>query len=133
MSPVAHARAFPVSSRMRRLLGFLVAVFMSSAASLVPAQNLPESDRFAGHEKLVAETHAASLKLREASLHRTIAGNTAWPGGTWGDNLWCLAALDLNEKTDEANARLLKTANQFIASKPKKLAETSPEDSGYLP
>jgi hypothetical protein len=116
-----------------RLLGRLVAVFMTSAATWVHAQNPPEPDRFAGHEKLVVETHAASLKLREASLRRTIAGNTTWPSGTWGDNFWCLAALDLNEKTDEANARLLKRADKFIASKPKKLAETSPEDPGNLP
>ena len=122
-----------IGDPMRRLLKFLVAVFMTSAATLVHAGNLPESDRFADHEKLVAETHAASLKLREASLRGTIAGNTAWPSGTWGDNLWCLAALDLNEKTDEANARLLKSANKFIESKPKKLAETSPEDPGKLP
>lgn len=130
---MTHAPAFPVSNRMRRLLKFLVAVFMTSAATLLHAQNLPEPDRFAGHGKLVAETHAASLKLREASLRGTIARKEGWPPGTWGDNLWCLAALCLNEKTDEANARLLKSANKFIESKPKKLAETSPEDPGKLP
>ena len=118
---------------MRHLLGFLVAVFMTGANILIHAGNLPESGRFAGHEKLVAETHAASLKLREASLRGTIAKKEVWPPGTWGDNLWCLAALCLNEKTDEANARLLKSANKFIESKPKKLAETSPEGPGKLP
>ena len=71
---------------MHGLLGGLIAVFMTSAATWVHAQNPPESDRFAGHERIVAETHAASLKLREASLRRTIAGNTTWPSGTWGDN-----------------------------------------------
>lgn len=35
-----------------------------------------------------------------------------------GDNLWCVAALYLNEKTDEANARLLKRATDYIASNP---------------
>lgn len=118
---------------MRRLLGFLVAVFMTGTATFVPAQNLPESDRFAGHEKLVAETHAASLKLREASLRGTIARKEGWPPGTWGDNLWCLAALCLNEKTHEANARLLKRAKDFITSKPESVAKTSPEDPGKLP
>jgi hypothetical protein len=117
----------------RRLLKCLVAVFMTGATNLVHAENFPESDRFAGHEKLVTETHAASLKLREASLRGTIARKEAWPPGTWGDNLWCLAALCLNEKTDEANARLLKRAKDFIASKPENLAETSPEDPGKLP
>jgi hypothetical protein len=106
---------------------------MTGAATLVHAGNLPETDRFAGHEKLVAETHAASLKLRMESLRKTIAKGTAWPPGTWGDNLWCLAALYLNEKTDEANARLLKRANEFIASKPEQVPITSPEDSGKLP
>ena len=53
----------------------------------------------------VTETHASSLKLREAALRKTIAKKTCFPDGIWGDNLWCLAALYLNEKTDDANAR----------------------------
>ncbi|MCU0748590.1 MAG: hypothetical protein MUF13_03490 [Akkermansiaceae bacterium] len=122
-----------IGDRMRRLLKFLVGIFMTSAASLVHAGKLPESDRFSGHEKLVVETHAASLRLRESSLRETIVRKEGWPRGTWGDNLWCLAALCLNEKTDEANARLLKRANDFIASKPEHVAETSPEDPGKLP
>lgn len=72
------------------------------------------ADRFAGHEALVAETHAASIQQREAALRRTIAKDTVWPSGTWGDNLWTLAALHLNEKTEQANARLLKRANDYI-------------------
>jgi hypothetical protein len=127
------APAFPVSSHIRRLSAFLAAVFMNGAATPVLAGDLPVEDRFSGHEQLVAETHAASLKLRETSLRGTIARKDVWPPGTWGDNLWCLAALYLNEKTDEANTRLLKRARDFIASKPDKLAETSPEDPGKLP
>lgn len=130
---MVHAPVFPVSSRRRRLLEVLAAVFMTGAATLVDAENLPGKDRFSGHEQLVAETHAASLKLREASLRRTIARKECWPPGTWGDNLWCLAALCLNEQTDEANARMFKRARDFIASKPENLAETSPEDPGKLP
>lgn len=106
---------------------------MTGATTLVHAENLPESDRFVGHEQLFAETHAASLRLREASLRGTIARKEDRPPGTWGDNLWCLAALYLIENTDEANARLLERARDFIASKPENLAETSPEDSGKLP
>ena len=68
----------------------------------------------AGHEKSVAETHAASLELREAALRKTIAKDSTWPDGKWGDNLWTLAALRLNEKTDQANARLLEAANLYI-------------------
>jgi hypothetical protein len=118
---------------MHCLMGCFVAVIMTGAAILVHAGDLPEADRFAGHEELVAETHAASLGLREKNLRRTIARNIAWPSGTWGENLWCLAALHLDEKTDEANARLLKRANEFIASNPEDVAGTSPEDSGKLP
>jgi hypothetical protein len=36
----------------------------------------------------------------------------------WGENLWCLAALYLNEQTDTANERLLKRAQEYIATKP---------------
>ena len=72
------------------------------------------TDRFAGHEALVAETRAASLELREQRLRQSIVKDTIWPGGTWGDNLWTLAALRLNEKTEQANARLLQAAKQYI-------------------
>jgi len=84
-------------------------------------------------EQLVAQTHAASLKLREAALRKTIAKDTCFPAGVWGDNLWCLAALYLNEKTDLANARLLKQAKEYIARKPASAHLTSPEDPGDLP
>ena len=86
----------------------LAAIPLAYAAEPTP------QDRFTGHEAIVAETHAASLKLREGRLRQTIAKDTTWPGGTWGDNLWTLAALRLNEKTDQANARLLKAANEYI-------------------
>jgi hypothetical protein len=64
--------------------------------------------------KLVVVTHKASLKLREQALRKTIAKDTCWPNGVWGDNLWTLAALRLNERVDEANARLLKRASDYI-------------------
>ena len=70
--------------------------------------------KYADQDKLVADTHAASLKLREEALRKTIAKDSAWPPGIWGDNLWTLSALYLNEKVDEANARLLKQANDYI-------------------
>jgi len=46
-------------------------------------------------------------------LRDTIARDTSWPGGVWGEVLWSLAALYLNEKVDEANARLLKRAREY--------------------
>lgn len=114
-------------------LEILASLLLLGAASVSCVCGEPVADRFAGHEQLVEETHAASLKLREANLRRTIARNSTWPSGVWGENLWCLAALRLNEKTDMANARLLKRAQLFIASKPAELPKTSPEDSGRLP
>lgn len=86
-------------------------------------------------EPLVAETHAASLKLREEVLRKTIVKETCWPSGVWGDNLWCLAALYLNEKTDAANARLLKQANDYIemTRKSKRTTAPTPEEPGNAP
>ncbi|QTN32035.1 hypothetical protein HZ994_06725 [Akkermansiaceae bacterium] len=112
---------------------FLAVALLIGAVDLVQADTLSVDERFAGHGKLVAETHAESLQLREKNLRKTIARGTVWPSGVWGDNLWCLSALYLNEKTDEANARLLKQANDFIASKPDPALTTSPEHPGKLP
>ncbi len=86
-------------------------------------------------EALVAETHAASLKLREEVLRKTIVKETCWPSGVWGDNLWCLAALYLNEKTEAANARLLKQAKDYIerTRKSKSALAPTPEEPGNAP
>jgi hypothetical protein len=86
-------------------------------------------------EPLVAETHAASLKLREEVLRKTIIKDSCWPQGIWGDNLWCLAALYLNEKVDAANARLLKQANTFIDMTRKSggTPAPTPEEPGNAP
>lgn len=81
--------------------------------------------------QLVADTHAASLKRREAALRRTIAKDTCWPGGVWGETLWNLAALHLGEKSDQANARLRQRALEYIAAKPVNGAR--PEDAGPAP
>ncbi len=71
-------------------------------------------DRFAGHETLVRDTHRASLETRERKLREVIAKDTCWPGGVWGETLWTLSALYLNERTDEANNRLLNSARTFL-------------------
>ena len=39
--------------------------------------------KYADQEKLVADIHAASLKLREQALRKTIAKDTCWPPGVW--------------------------------------------------
>jgi hypothetical protein len=105
-----------------RLTKCLAALFIISAAALARADDpstaaadRPATESDADHEIVVAETHAASLKLRDEALRKTIAGDSCWPHGAWGETLWALAALQLNEKVDAANARLLKRANDYIA------------------
>lgn len=115
----------------RSVFPTVVALLLAMLAAR-PASGDP-SPAEAGVDRLVTETHLASLKLREEALRKTIAKDTAWPDGVWGENLWCLAALYLNEKTDLANERLLKQAKEFIATKPEKLPATSPDDPGNLP
>ena len=111
----------------------LFTLVLIAAAFPLQADSPPSPDRFADHEKMVAATHAAALKKREESLHKTIAKDTVWPSGVWGENLWCLSALYLNEKTARANELLLKRAQDFLASDQTHLAKTSPEDPGKLP
>ncbi|MEI7729154.1 MAG: hypothetical protein WCO56_06265 [Verrucomicrobiota bacterium] len=79
-----------------------------------PGGKYPWDLGYADLDQLVAATHKASLKLREEILRKTIAKDSAWPPGIWGDNLWTLSALYLNEKVDVANARLVKQANDYI-------------------
>ncbi|MBL7016387.1 MAG: hypothetical protein ISR84_02395 [Kiritimatiellales bacterium] len=78
------------------------------------AADLPEGEgRFDGYESVVSETHQASLETRQNVLRQTVAANKFWIKGNWGDTLWCLSALYLDEKTDDANARLLKAATVY--------------------
>lgn len=86
-------------------------------------------------DHLVTETHGASLKLRDEALRKTVAKDTCWPPGIWGNNLWCLAALYRNEKVDVANARLLQQARDFIdrTGKGERIAAPTPEQPGNAP
>jgi hypothetical protein len=117
---------------MKHKLALLLALCV---ITLARAGEPPTPDRFAGYESLVAETHAASLKEREARLRQTIAKDTVWPHGTWGDNLWTLAALRLNERTDQANARLLQRASLYIEGYRAgcELASPTPENQDGAP
>lgn len=106
---------------MRPILTHFTALFIFSAATLIHAEDSsksiaaqPASERHEDDEKLVAATHKASVNLREIALRKTIAKDSAWPPGIWGDNLWTLSALYLNEKVDAANARLLKQAQDYV-------------------
>ena len=66
---------------------------------------------------LVARTHQASLVARERVLRDTVARNSSWPHGNWGEVLWSLAALYLDEQVERANARLLESANEYVAAR----------------
>ncbi len=118
----------------------VVPVISTVAEARADSQPLPAANeaaagtsRYTDHEQLVAETHEASLKLREQALRRTIAKDSCWPGGTWGDTLWNLAALYLDEKTDEANVRLLRSAREYIARSREYSPATAPEDPANTP
>ena len=64
-------------------------------------------------EELVESVRTASRERREVLLRNSIATDSTWPNGTWGNNLWTLSALYLNEKADQANARLLTAAKAY--------------------
>lgn len=111
---VCHEKMNRLINRVK-LPSFHPVVIVCCLASMAsPANPTDGSPGQADIDRLVSETRTASLKLREDALRKTIAKDKAWPHGTWGDNLWCLAALSLNEKTDEANERLRKAANAYI-------------------
>jgi preprotein translocase subunit SecG len=61
------------SRHIHRLTASLVALFIVTAAALAYAADRPTKDRDADLDQLVAETHKASLKLREEALRKTIA------------------------------------------------------------
>ncbi|MBT3374991.1 MAG: hypothetical protein HN742_27735 [Lentisphaerae bacterium] len=77
------------------------------------AGSVSASGRFAGYETVVSETHQASFEARERALRSIVAKDSCWPHGAWGDTMWTLVALYLNEKTDAANDRLLKRAQAY--------------------
>ena len=106
-----------------------------ACAPFAAAADTPTPGREADLVALVAQTHQTSLKLRDEALHKTIATDTTWPKGVWGENLWTLSALYLNEKVDAANVRLLREAENYIAmirkQGPNPIA--TPEEPGKAP
>lgn len=93
----------------------------------LPSWPAQAAGRYDGHESVVTKTHRASLEARQRALRSTIARDSCWPHGAWGDTLWALSALSLNEKVASANARLLKRAKAYIDLK-RKNAEMSAFD-----
>jgi hypothetical protein len=70
--------------------------------------------KFAGYEKVIRDTHQASIAARQNARAKVVATDECWPGGSWGDTMWTLCALYQNEKTELANQRLLERAQAYI-------------------
>lgn len=110
---------------MRLFLVVLLIFAVSAAWANPPAVGLPPSAAhrdaggLAAHETLVQETNQASLAARERALRKVLERDSCWPHGAWGDTLWALASLYLNEKTDAANDRLLQRARAFCDARQK--------------
>ena len=73
--------------------------------------------RCSGCQSLITDTHRKSLAARKRVLREVVAKDSCWPHGVWGDTMWALAALYLNEKVEEANARLLKHAKAYVSAR----------------
>ena len=114
---------------MKIIIGRTITALLLAAAPVITrAADSPTNDSHANLDQLVEDTHNASLKLREDAVRKTIAKDICWPGGLLGDDLWTLSALYLNEKVDEANARLLLKAQECIAAAQGK-APATPDQS----
>ena len=83
------------------------------------------------YRQLIAETQVASTNVRQKALQKFLNADKVFPDGLWGENLWCLTALYLNERTAEANEKLYTRAKQFLDKvKEKKLTD---KDLGHIP
>lgn len=92
----------------------LVLVLSDAKKTSWGAETAIAADRFAGWEKVVKQTHEASLQARAEARRKVIAKDECWPYKAWGDTMWCLIALYENEKIDAANDRLLKRARAYV-------------------
>lgn len=95
------------------IVGWLPASFALFLSGCAPAAACPQTTQDSA--TVVADTHRASRQARDRALRETIAKDTCWPKGVWGEVLWSLVALHQNEKVDLANARLLDRATVYIA------------------
>lgn len=92
----------------------LLLLILVVATSCSMPRATADDARFSDYEAVVAATHEASLEVRQSALESVIADDAFWIKGNWGDALWCLSALYLNERVEEANGRLLERANAYI-------------------
>lgn len=79
-----------------------------SNSSLVWVAVLGVSVGFAGEQldDLVEQVHAASMQQRTHVLSNAVGVESLWPYNAWGDNMWALSLLYLNERVDEVNDRI---------------------------
>lgn len=106
-----------------------------AAIAAEPAQDEEHAeplDKYSGYQSLVAETHQRSLAGRERESREVVAKDSFWVPGEWGDTIWSLAALYMNKKVDEANARLLKHAKAYLFERAKE-GQSEPNSSGGAP
>ena len=85
-------------------------------AAHAPAQG-DAGGKYDNYKAIVAETHAASLKLRKQALagYLNTDPDTRFPNSpNWGGPLWSMVALYLNERTDEANQVILDLTNEYL-------------------
>ena len=73
-----------------------------------------EKDLSSALKEKVNKVYKHSLSLRKNSLTKTISKDKFWIKGPWGDTLWSLAALYLDEKVDSANERLFNLSKAYI-------------------
>ena len=116
--------------RFRMALWIGLTAGLATTASGAEEAFLSSSDAAA----LLAKTHHASSELRERTLRKAIASKT-WPPGAWGDILWALSALYLDEQKDEANERLLFRTESYNDAhrKGEELSAFRPEEARETP
>ncbi|QHI69291.1 hypothetical protein [Tichowtungia aerotolerans] len=86
---------------MRMIHGIVTAVFfVFSSVEGSAGQSLDD---------LVEQVHANSMRQRAAVLNEAVGKETLWPAPgaqAWGDVMWALSLLFMNERVDEANERI---------------------------
>lgn len=92
----------------------MISVYYDGADTIVDAVTL---------EELVEEVHTVSMLQRINVLSTAVGVETLWPAPStdpetqaWGDNMWALSLLYLNERVGDANARLLSHATNALNS-----------------
>lgn len=119
------------------LLAGIVALFAPVTTVTLnanPAEAKSHDDRFADYKSVVSKTHQASTEARARALQEVIAKDKLWPYEAWGDTMWALCALYLNEKTELANQRLFERARIYNEAQRVQTVDEGfrPENSGDL-